>query len=73
MTDAALLKKMDALYDRFVLPIEADHAGEFVVVSTDGRMIFGPTLTKALAAARPVLGRGTYSYRVGDRFVGRLR
>jgi hypothetical protein len=73
MDKATTLKKMDALYDKFVLPVEAEHYGEFVVVNEDGRMVFGPTLTTALAAARPTLGRGTFSFRVGERVVGRLR
>jgi hypothetical protein len=69
----ATLKKMDALYEKFVLPVEAEHYGEFVVLAEDGRMVFGPTLTDALALAREELGRGTFSYKVGERVVGRLR
>lgn len=73
MDKAATLKKMDALYDKFVLPVEAEHYGEYVVVTEDGRMVFGPTLTDVLFEAREKLGRGTFSFKVGERAVGRLR
>jgi hypothetical protein len=71
--EAATLKKMDALYDKFVLPIEAEHIGEFVVVTEDGRMVFGPTLTDTQFKASEKLGRGTFMFKVGERAVGRLR
>lgn len=73
MDDAAILKKMDALYDKFVQPIEAEHHGEYVVLAEDGRMVFGLTLTEALSLARDELGRGTFSYKVGERALGHIR
>jgi hypothetical protein len=73
MDKAATLKKMDALYDKFVLPVEAEHYGEYVVVAEDGRMVFGASLIDADFKGREKLGRGTFTFKVGERAVGRLR
>jgi len=73
MDNAATLKKMDALYDKYVLPIETEHFGQYVVVTEDGRMVFASTLTDVDFKAREKLGRGTFTFKVGERSVGRLR
>ena len=73
MDKAATLKKMDALYDQFVLPVEAEHYGEYVVVAEDGRMVFGSDLNDTHFTASEKLGRGTFMFKVGERSVGRLR
>ena len=73
MDKPATLKKMDALYNKFVLPIENEHYGEYVVVTEDGRMVFAPTLIDADFKGKEKLGRGTFTFKVGDRAVGRLR
>jgi hypothetical protein len=73
MDKAATLKKMDALYDKFVLPVEAEHYGEYVVVTEDGRMVFRATLEDAHFAGVEKLGRGTFMFKVGERAVGRIR
>ena len=47
-------RKDDRLYERYGRPLEAEHAGEFVAISDDGRVIRGPD---ELALATGALGR----------------
>jgi hypothetical protein len=73
MPDRGLTEQFDALYDKYVKPIEAEHSGEYVAVAPDGRMLFGKTLNEVVFSAREVLGPGNYTYKVGDRVVGKWR
>lgn len=66
------LDDMNAVYDRYVKPLEAEHWGEFVAVSADGRTILGASANEVGWAARDAFGRGNYVFRVGPRAVGRI-
>ena len=61
------------LYEKFVSPVEANHVGEYVAVTRDGRMIFGPTLHDVVRRAPLELGFGSRAYKVGERAVGYIR
>ena len=73
MTDRGLTEQFDILYEEYVKPVEKEHAGEYVVVASDGRMVFGSSLTEAVTKASEIFGPGNYAYKVGDRIVGKWR
>ena len=66
------LEEMNAVYDRYVKPLEAEHWGEFVAVTRDGRMILGPTDREVFFEAKETLGYGSFLFKIGPRVVGRI-
>ena len=69
------LAEAHALYDRYVKPLEADHWGEFVAVTPDGRVFLGESKRGVLDRLVEAVGRGSGSYvfKVGPLVVGRWR
>jgi hypothetical protein len=66
-------RDLEAIYERYVMPVEHDHAGKYVAVAPDGRMLFGQDLHEVIAKASRTFGPGNYIYRVGERAVGNWR
>ena len=69
----AEIEEMDAIYDRFVKPLEAEHLGEFVAVSRDGRTLLGPNSRDLTRRAKGAFGPSNYIFRIGPRVVGKWR
>ena len=46
LTNEEAVKQGDELYERYGKPLEAEHWGEFVAISPDGRTILGTHLRK---------------------------
>ena len=65
--------EFDELYDQYVRPVEAEHLGEYVAVERGGRMIFGTDVREVSLAAIDTMTKGSYVYKVGDRYTGRWR
>jgi hypothetical protein len=63
----------DALYERYGKPLEANHRGEFLAISPDGRTILGASLLEVAQEATTAFGRGNFIYRVGEKAVGKWR
>ncbi len=64
----------DELYERVGRPLEADHWGEFLAVTDDGRFIVGPDdVTVSQKAYEDFQGAFLHIYNVGERVVGRIR
>jgi len=63
----------DALYERFGKPLEKDHEGEFLAISRTGETVLGPTDVDVIQQAKQRLGTGYFLYRVGQRWVYKLR
>ncbi len=57
------------LYARYGKPLEAEHAGEYVAISPDGRTLLAPTVIQALAEGAERFGRGNSIFKVGERVV----
>lgn len=64
-----LSEQSDLLYDRYLQPLEAEHWGELVAVSPDGRMILGTDERELLLAAKAEFGPGNYLFRIGPRAI----
>ena len=73
MTDTAdeLTRQSDALYAKYVRPLEQDHAGEFIAVSPKGSIVLAPTLLDVMKQAEERLGDGNFVFKVGDIAVGK--
>jgi hypothetical protein len=63
-----------ALYERFVKPLAAQHHGEFVAVNADGRVIFDKNDLTVVDQALKQFGPGTFVLlKVGSKGVGKWR
>ena len=64
----------EALYERFIKPLEAQHQGEFVAVTTDGRVIVDKNDIQVVDQALQQFGPGTFVLlKVGSKGVGKWR
>jgi hypothetical protein len=66
-------EKAAELYEAFGRPLEAEHWGEFVAISEDGRTMLGSNLHELASRATVVFGRGNYIFKIGERVVGKWR
>ena len=63
-------QQADELYARYGKPLEAEHSGDFIAISTQGKVVRAPTLQEVLDLSLEQLGKGSYVFRVGaDRSV----
>jgi hypothetical protein len=60
------------LYERHGKPLEAQHRGQFLAISSGGETILGETLRDVAREARARFGTGSFVYKVGERSVGRV-
>ena len=67
------LRHSDALYERYVAPLELEHAGAFVAVFADGRMVIAGDLMDVADKALCGLDPGSYIFKIGECVVGRWR
>ncbi len=61
------------LYELYGKPFEAQHWGEYVAITPDGRTVLAPTLLEAVQQAATVLGTDNHVSKVGERTVGTWR
>lgn len=74
MKSANLPKKSesDKVYSKFVKPLEKDHLGKFVAVSTKGKTILTDSLFEAVEKGIRILGSGNFVFKVGEKAVGKI-
>jgi hypothetical protein len=65
--------EMDAVYDRYAKPLEADHLGQYVAVSPRGEVVVGADFLDVAQRARTAFGAGNFLFRLGTRSVGSWR
>lgn len=67
-------QQADELYARYGKPLEAEHSGDFIAISTQGKIVRAPTLQQVLDLSLEQLGKGSYVFRLGaDRSVIKWR
>jgi hypothetical protein len=66
-------KTARALYDRYGKPLEAEHKGEYIVISNSGHTIVGRSLTEVVTHAIDKFGKGHFVFKIGSRAVGSFR
>jgi len=73
MQSAELKRTFDELYEKFGKPLEQDHWGEFLVVSSRGETLLGTSLLEVTHAAAARFGPGSFAFKIGERSVGKWR
>jgi hypothetical protein len=67
------LAEMNKLYERYGKPFEAEHWGEYIAISHDGRTLLGKTLYEAAERSSEAFGLGSFLFKIGERSVGKIR
>jgi hypothetical protein len=63
----------DEMYEKYGRPLEAEHWGEYLAVSRDGRTVLGTDDLAVGLEAKAKLGPGVFFYKIGPIAVGKLR
>lgn len=67
-------EEMEAIYNRYVRPLEGQYWGKFVAVSLDGQVLLGDDREKVANEALRQFGSGNFvMMRVGLKAVGKIR
>jgi hypothetical protein len=66
-------KTARALYEQYGKPLEAEHKGEYVVISTSGKTIVGENLTEVVMRSIERFGKGNLVFKIGSRAIGSFR
>lgn len=64
---------MDALYEQYGRPLEAEHLGQYVAIAADGRTVLAPTVLEVIDRAVDSLGPGVFVFKVGEKVVWKFR
>lgn len=62
----------DRVYEKYVKPLEKDHRGKFIAVSSKGKTILGASLVEVMQEGINTLGSGNFVFKVGEKAVGRI-
>jgi hypothetical protein len=73
MTSQDLTRQGDELYERYGKLYEAEHWGEFIVISPDGRTVVGPDELVVDKHAIDNFGPGCFIFKVGEKSMGKIR
>ena len=73
LTNDEAVTRSDALYEKYVQPLEAEHWGKFVAVAPDGRTILGSEEADVLDNALREFGEGMTVFKIGPEEVYRMR
>ncbi len=66
-------KTAQALYEQYGKPLEAEHKGEYLAISTNGKTVIGKTLSQVVADALSQFGKWNFIFKIGNRAVGSFR
>jgi hypothetical protein len=66
-------KTARSLYEQYGKPLEAEHRGEYVVISENGKTIVGKSLTEVVTNSIERFGKGNFVFKIGSRAVGSFR
>ena len=73
LTNEEALKQSDELYEQYGKPFEAEHWGQFIAISPDGRILLGSDMAEVLDDALSQFGGGVHVFKVGPIATGRFR
>jgi hypothetical protein len=66
-------QEYDLFYDRYGIPLEAEHEGEFLAIHPNGQFTYGTDQEEVAERALRTFGPGGYLYKIGPRAVGKIR
>ena len=67
LTNEEAVTRSDALYDKYVQPLEAEHWGKFVAVAPDGRTMLGNNPYKIDMEAWNAFGDEAVMFEIGEK------
>ncbi len=73
LTNEEAVTRSDALYEKYVQPLEAEHWGKFVAVAPGGKTIVGHEKADVLDKALLEFGEGVTVFKIGPEEVYRMR
>ena len=68
-----LKQQANLLYERYGKPFEAQHRGQYVAISPEGRTLLGDSVRDVLLQAKAAFGPGNFVFKIGERAVGKWR
>ncbi len=66
-------KTARVLYEQYGKPLEAEHKGEYLAISANGKTVIGKSLSQVVADALSQFGKGNFIFKIGHRAVGSFR
>ncbi len=66
-------KTARVLYEQYGKPLEAEHKGEYLAISTSGKTVIGKSLSQVVRDALSQFGKGNFIFKIGNRAVGSFR
>ena len=73
MEDQQRKQLADQLYAEYGKSLEAEHSGEYVAITPDGKVVLGQTMLETAQRARAAFGPGSFLFKVGTKAVGKWR
>lgn len=71
--DQATERRYDEYYERYGKPLEQDHRGKYLAVSSKGDTLLGDSLLDVAQKAQETFGADNFLYKVGEKAVGHWR
>lgn len=69
LTNKETANQGNELYERYGKPLEAEHWGEYVAVSYDGKTLLGADLRATHREGRKAFGQEMQVFHVGEKFI----
>ncbi len=66
-------KTAQILYEQYGKPLEAEHKGDYLAISINGKTVIGKSLSQVVADALSQFGKGNFIFKIGNRAVGSFR
>ncbi len=66
-------KTARVLYEQYDKPLEAEHKGEYLAISTNGKTVIGKSLSQVVADSLSQFDKGNFIFKIGNRAVGSFR
>ena len=67
--DLNVFERVNALYERYGKPLEAEHWGKFIAIASDGRTLLGTDMHATHREGRKAFGEGVFLFHVGEKYI----
>ncbi len=72
-TNSELTKQSELLYQKYGKPLEAEHRGEYIAISSEGKWLLGTDLMEVIDEATSTFGPGNFVFKIGEKSVWKWR
>lgn len=67
------LAEADRLYEKYARPLEHEHVGEYIAVSSRGEVLVGVRLYDVVDTAERQFGPGNFIFKIGEKVAATWR